>query len=257
MLNILNYIAERDPYENLVVYLCHWEGANGAQTFDQQADSIGSYPAISAWTVTGNGTGPLVVNDTSRSMFGSSSLRIGATSGGQTTRLATPSSGTTPVTDPYRFGTRPFTVELGFWPDSITVSNIIDMRPVNTPGSNGFALYTLSDGTLYVYSNGNIMNSAAGAITTGGFNVIAYSRTDASGGAGFGRLFKNGAVIASGTDNNNYNFDGFGGDVVYIPSWTNNSGTYANCNYDEVRITMACRYTGAYTIATTPFPNPP
>jgi hypothetical protein len=213
----------------LVVQMAHFDGAMGSQLFTNSAP-------VGATAIAVGPQAALVTLDTAVKLFGTASLRIGAT-GGQGAAFTASASGVA-------FGTAPFTIEFSYRPDALSLANIMDFRPNGTVISPLPLFRHTPPGRLQFISGGVVRaQSANGAIAAGAWNRIAYSRDALN----VGRLFVGGNIVDTWADNTDYG-SAF---TLYVPSWTNNTVTADNCNYDEMRLVAGgAWYTTNYTPAT-------
>lgn len=145
----------------------------------------------------------------------------------------------------FAFGTGDFTVE--GWIRATSIPTGYFFCPFGNWASNAGACFFLKpNGIIGWHSNTTVVNSPNSTISTNTWYHIAYSRQ-----SGTGRLFVNGAQVASGSDVAN---------ITSTSGWrvgNNRTSTDFWRGYvDEVRITKGvARYTSAFTPRRWPFPN--
>ena len=147
-------------------------------------------------------------------------------------------------------GTGDFTIEFWLYANSVAASDqgLIDMRPASTNGYYPY-LYMNNGQVTYWLNSTAVINSSAGAITTGTWYHVALSRSGSSN-----KLFINGtqsgSTFTSNTallcDNNRPAIGSAGTTLGASP---------LNGYLDDLRITKGyARYTSNFTPPTTPFP---
>lgn len=217
-----------DPDFANVVFLCHWDGANGAQT----SLDISANPHTITWT----GGGLL---ETANAVFGTAALGFPARA--NYVSIAT--------TSDFAFATNDFTIETIFNPDELNASSqlIYDQRTAATQVVP--AIYTIgAGGDLRYFVNGADRISATGVLTAGVTYRVAISRV-----SGTTRMFLDGTQVGSSyADANSYvdnaiAYLGTAGDAV--------GGGFGLIGFmDETRVTNGVgRYATNYTVSTAAF----
>ena len=204
-----------DPDFANVSLLLHMDGSNGSTTF---TDSSSNARAI---TAAGNAK-----ISTSQSKFGGASAAFDG-------------SGDTLSTGSYAFaGSSDFTIELWVYVSSLSnKTSYIDV-------SNLIVYTDASSSTLRVYHDAAVLTG--GTLPTSQWAHIAVTRQGATG-----RLFINGAVVATNTSYSTSIANG----ITYLGS-ENGSSNFLNGFIDEVRLTAGvARYTANFTPPTAPFPD--
>lgn len=147
----------------------------------------------------------------------------------------------------FAFGTGDFTVE--GWIYATVMPTGFFFCPFGNWASNaGGCFFLKPNGVIGWHSNTTVVNSPNSTISTNTWYHIAYSRQ-----SGTGRLFVNGAQVASGSDVAN---------ITSTSGWrvgNNRTSTDFWRGYvDEMRITKGvARYDGNFTVPTGPYPDGP
>jgi len=161
----------------------------------------------------------------------------------------------------FAFGSGNFTVEAWAWWDGVSATNFPGIVAF-WPGFSGDEMWSLvwnrgsTPATLafnWSTDGSSFSNSVAtsGAYTPAASTWIAYA-CDRSGNTF--RLYVNGAVVATTTATDTI-FTGGSGDCT-VGNWGNTDSENWGGYVDEVRVTKGiARYAGAYTPATSAFPN--
>ena len=217
----------QDPFFANVVLLLHGEGANGGTTF---TDSSGSPKTQSA--------NSNVTTDTTRSKFGTSSIKSATT----TAHLDYASS-----TD-FQFD-GDFTYEGFFWVTSLAATGAFYLTDLFATGRMAIG----TNGTVsFVRNSGVNPQSAASVIVTGQWQFIAFSYQSASHTS---RIYVDGTLVATDLL---HTTTAYGAaepfSVIGEPA---NTTTSLVGNVCEVRITKGiARYTGSsMTVPIAAFPN--
>lgn len=170
---------------------------------------------------------------------------VSSPDGSQDVVLTNAGSGfTTPASSDFNFGTGDFTIECFFYnTNSSSVGQRALLSCSKATGNNGIVLgFDPSNSGVFVRTaNGNIL-APSGSASTGKKNHVAYSRNN-----GTGRLFVNGQLQATVTDNNIYSDGVCGIGVTQVSSVLSWYGYM-----DDVRITKGLgRYTSNFAMPTT------
>lgn len=228
-----NFTTSTTPFTNdeNTVLLLHFEDYNGSTSFIDDAGQSITVSARPAKTITIGGTGK-IINTTVKSGFGNTYYNDGANS-----YLSIAQS------SDFAFGSSTnFCIE-GWWyfAGSITNKYCFDGR------ADAKSVAILNDGnTLKVYIDGAYrISSAVDAVTTNNWHHIAYSRSGTTG-----RLFLNGSVVGSWTDNTAYTHNN---NLILNGRYVQGQGSQVWCT--EFRISNVARYTAAFTPSSTPFVN--
>lgn len=200
--------------------------------------AIGQLPVISGGgithTVAANGNARV---STSQAKFGTGSYTSNSLAG---------FLNVTPTTD-FAFGTGNFTLELWYYPTSISGdSTVWGFRPV---GANGpySTITALNGGSLGYYANTAFrITSPAAALQVNQWNSIAVVRL-----SGSTRMYLNGTQTGSTyADTTNYLS---GSCIIGANDFTQNGLNPIKGYLDEIRISTVARYSGNYTPATESF----
>jgi Concanavalin A-like lectin/glucanases superfamily len=177
----------QDPYWNSVVFLCHGDEAqpvNNGYGHPRDRSSGSNTPIF----------GTSTSFSSAQTKFGSFSLLNSNTAGSsQGIKNTAGFAG-------LAFGTNPFTIDVQYYPTSISVNGaIVDLRAPSVNG-NYVDIYADVNGVVGVYINSAArIASAANALTINTWNCIRYSR---SGGTGV--LSVNGTSVGSWADTTSY-----------------------------------------------------
>lgn len=222
--------ATTDPYFADVVSLLHCDGSDHSTAFSDVTGKI--------WTR--NGT--VTEISTTRSLYGGSSLFIGATGGAGTNNGIT-----TPHSSEFDFGSADWTIE---WAHNNTHdANFLNIFSYGGTGSGAILMETDGLGNnIIVYIAGSSIFTESGSPAVNTWHQYALVK-DSS----VIRLYRDGVQVGSAS-----NSTSIGGS--YTPTWgAYANGTFAFSGYqDEMRITKnVCRYPGGitYTPATGQFPD--
>ncbi len=235
--------ANTDPYFGYVTLLLHGEGANGSTTFTDSS-SYGQVP-----TASGN-----VAISTAQAKWGTSSIAFD----GSGDYLTYPPDLLTYFNQSQSpSGTYPFTVELWFYPTTLTGTHVLISSTASTVTSliNDVAWWIGTVGTTIQgqvrLSDNSFYGAAAGTVNLNAWNHVAMSR-NATGTAVL--LFLNGILVSSTTTTNISTGPG-ANSVLRI-----GKATISNLDFqgyiDDVRITPGyIRYPNAFTLPTSAFPD--
>lgn len=213
-----------DPQFSVVRLLAHMNGTNGATTF---VDSSGR-------STLGNPFSAASLSNVDPK-FGSTCLNV---IGESTATCDLPSA----------IGSSDFTIE--FWVKRLAggpaTQVIYDMRGAGAGAASQLAPCIYYSGTNFVYFTGGVDRITGGVGALDVWTSIALTRT-----AGITRMYVNGSLVGQYSDTN-----------IYINSRAIIGGTAVVGNasmsgyMDEIRITLAARYTGAtYPVQIAEFPN--
>jgi hypothetical protein len=142
-----------------------------------------------------------------------------------------------------QFGTGDYTVEFWIYPNSFSGTPvIIDFRTANAASGGAIQISLSTSGVTTVYgggATGNLLITAAAAISTGVWTHIALTRNGTST-----RLFINGTQSGStATDST-----GYGLGALWIGANASGGSNYLNGYIDDFRITKGvARYTATFT----------
>jgi hypothetical protein len=148
-----------------------------------------------------------------------------------------------------RFGTGDYTVEFWIYPNNFSGTPvIIDFRTANAASGGAIQIFLDTSGVTTVYgggATGNLLITAAAAISTGVWTHIALTRNGTST-----RLFINGTQSGStATDST-----GYGLGALWIGANASGGSNYLNGFIDDLRVTKGyARYTTTFTPPTSAF----
>lgn len=226
---IIDQYRSGDPYFSNVVLLCHCdeliatgEILNFVKQFGRGETMAGSHVQI----------------DTTIKLFGAGSHAVQ----GGNPRYALSGSHAD-----YAFGTGDFTIEFATYTPTLAADILFDMRPTSTQGAYA-ALSTNTSGDLFYFLSNATRITGSAVLATNRWQRIAVSRK-----SGTTRMFVDGTQVGSNyTDSATY----LQSRVVFgSSSFTLGSSPYDGY-MDEFRITKGVgRYTSAYTVASSAFPN--
>lgn len=224
-----NWPTLKDSDFSSVMMLCHFNGRNGEEGFDNRG---------SAQALKNANASTRVQLSNAVAKFGKTSLKGDSTGYAQVASAGVSGWG---------FGTGDFTVEFWIYLTSLAASTyLFDMRPGGANG-NYVLLYVKTDGTLaYWLNSADRITSSAGAITTYAWFNVALSRV-----GGTSRMFINGTQVGS-------NFSDSASHDTGAPTvLAGGGGTGKAAGYiDELRITKGVgRYSSNFTPQTVPFPD--
>ncbi len=214
-----------DPQFANVVALFHFDDVAGSTSFVDRSANNNPMIGVAA-----------SVTSAAQSVFGG--LSCAMTNDGTKARTSSLAA--------YQMGVSDFTIEFRFRPAELVSTRFI--FAMDSPGAVGNVAATpqfflWADGK-FTYRGGTAdMDSPVGTLVVNTWSAIAYERA-----AGVGRLYHNGVVLATAADVVNYNVAAL---VGIMPAIVAPGTSYI----DELRITKVARYAGAYTIATSAFPN--
>lgn len=212
-----------DAFWSSVSLLLRFDGSDGATTFTDVS------PTPKAMTANGNAQ-----ISTAQSKFGGASVYFDGTGD----YLSTPSNSA------FAFGTGDFTVETWLY---VTSYNSQGVRFFTTSGlSTNFSCEVTSAGALGFW-NGSAFTTfgSSGTVSTGAWHHVAICRASGIVRAFFnGNQVGNSAAISTNLANTL---------PIQFPATANYSS--AICYLDELRVTKAARYTGAFPVPTTQFPG--
>lgn len=231
-----------DNFDN-VSLLIHATGDNGSTTFTDSSSN--------GLDITGSGG---VSISSEQTLFGNNSIRFDGTDDYLT--IAADES--------LSFGLDDFTVE--FWIYSSVrhsgtpFARVIETNQIFTTNGDFKIWLTGNDAEGNFGASNNAIEHAAqdnqevivsSEFTLNRWNHVAITREDGVGS----RIFMNGVIQETVTDNTNYNQAGTRGFVIgYRPYFENN--TYFNGFLSEIRITTGvARYTENFDVPTTTFPD--
>lgn len=219
---VFGRFQEADPYWGSVMALFHFDGNHDSTLFIEQTGK----------TATAYGDAKL---STTYSVFGGTSLYM-------------PGAGgyiTLPGSSDWAFGTGDFTIECRMrTPVATTRGHLLSNRTAST--NTQWELYTYAGKLMFGGGTTDYMETAT-TLLDDTWYVIAVSRIGTSL-----KMFLDGAVVGSVTNSNNFSDSTTPFCIGCQPNG------YYNLNgfIDEVRVTKGVgRYSGAYTVATTPFPD--
>lgn len=205
-----------DPYYTSVASLLHFGGSDGSTTFTDQKSIT--------WTPAGNAQ-----IDTGLSKFGGSSLLLDGS--GDYISASDVS---------LIIGTQDYTIEAWLYRNTSSTANIISWS-----GNNALYANAGSDTIILQHGGTNKATSGASTFAIGSFISVAISRIGTTT-----YLIVNGSDVHSFADSTNFAAGDFN------IGRRSGSANMFNGSVDEFRVTIGVgRYSGAYTPATTAFPD--
>lgn len=227
-----------DPFYANVSLLLHFDGTNGSTTFTDNS------PSPKTATVSGNAQ-----ISTTSPLFGTGCGLFDGT--GDRVQFAANAG--------FAFGAGDFTVEVAYKPASSSTDQCIVYYGADSSGFNSDFCWILT--YLGLSSAGKVRFTgfyagesffsitSTNALSTSAYNVIAVSRVSSAW-----KLLIGGALEGSATNSNTLNTPS--SPILRIGQYQSTNTLYANGRMDELRITKGVgRYTGAYAVDTSAFPN--
>lgn len=174
---------------------------------------------------------------TTQSVYGSSSLRTGSTSG----TLATPRNDSTITA----MSTQPWTLKFLIWIPSVGSTQVVfDTNTVST-NNTGWAGYIDTDGKLKLYSgtNATVYGGYGSALTASTWTACAITFD-----GGSLRFFVNGVLLGTGAG-----FPNAWGENVYVGNSAYNNQSYVSYIDELLWLPNACQHTATYVVESVPF----
>lgn len=209
-------------------FLLHFNGANG------RLSAPDSSPNKVPFTWTAGGSMQI---STTQSVYGSSSLRTGSTSG----RLATPRNDSTITA----LSTQPWTLKFLIWIPSVGSTQVVfDTNTVST-NNTGWIVYIDTDGKLKIYSgtNATVYGGYGSALTASTWNACAITFDGSSL-----RFFVNGSLLGTASG-----FPNTWGENVYVGNGASNNQSYVSYIDELLWLPNTCQHTATYVVESVPF----
>lgn len=209
-------------------FLLHFNGGNGL------LNAPDSSPNKVPFTWTAGGSMQI---STTQSVYGSSSLRTGSSSG----RLATPRDNSSITAT----GSQPWTLKFYIWIPSVGSQQVVfDTNTVST-NNTGWIVYIDTDGKLKLYSgtNATVYGGYGSALTASTWTACAITFDGSSL-----RFFVGGVLLGTGTG-----FPNTWGDNVYVGNSAYNSQSYSSYLDEFLWLPNVCKHTATYVVESAPF----
>ncbi|WP_354684451.1 DUF2341 domain-containing protein [Cupriavidus necator] len=222
-----------DQFASSIIYLLHFEGANGSTTITDSSNTVQNAVVVGTAAIS-----------TAQSKIGGTSLKTGSANGNYVKA---------PMTKQMGLGSADFTLEAWVWPVSQGTSYgaIFGRWDDANSAVQDFLVARASNGAVQVSVNGaQLIAGNASDLPTGAWAHVAVTRAGTSV-----KVWINGTQVSSATLSGAINCAMTQGIVLGQGHFSGGS-TFLEAYYDEFCITAACRYTATFTPPTTPYGTP-